>query len=145
MASFAKLDSNNIVTTVESVHNNVLTNPATGQEEEVRGLNFLRTLYNEPEAVWKQTSYNTQGNQHGLGGTPFRKNHPSEFFTYDESRDAFLYPFPTENPSFVLNETTCVWEPPVAKPDSSLLSENQRYIWNEATISWDILDIPDYS
>jgi hypothetical protein len=50
MASFAKLDSNNIVTTVESVSNNVLNNPATGQEEEERGLNFLRNLYNEPEA-----------------------------------------------------------------------------------------------
>jgi hypothetical protein len=144
MASFAKLDSNNIVTTVESVSNNVLNNPATGQEEEERGLNFLRNLYNEPEAVWKQTSYNTVGGVHILGGTPFRKNHAALGFTYDESRDAFLYPAPSENPSFVLNETTCLWEPPVAMPDSSGLSENQAYVWNEETLSWDIVDIPVY-
>jgi len=83
MASFAKLNSNNIVTTVESVSNNVLNNPATGQEEEVRGLNFLRNLYNEPEAVWKQASYNTVGGVHLSGGTPFRKNHASIGYTYD--------------------------------------------------------------
>ena len=144
MASFAKLDLNNIVTTVESVSNNVLNNPATGQEEEVRGLNFLRNLYNEPEAVWKQTSYNTVGGVHKLGGTPFRKNHAGIGYTYDESRDAFLYPAPTLTPSFVLNETTCLWEAPVAMPDLSGLSENQAYVWNEETLSWDIVDIPVY-
>ena len=144
MASFAKLDENNIVTTVESVHNNELTNPATGKEEEARGLNFLRTLHKEPTAVWKQTSYNTAGGVHTLGGTPFRKNHAGIGYTYDESRDAFLYPAPTANPSFVLNETTCLWEPPVVMPDPSGLSENQRYVWNEETISWDTLDFPDY-
>lgn len=144
MASFAKLNSNNIVTTVESVSNNVLNNPATGQEEEVRGLNFLRNLYNEPEAVWKQASYNTVGGVHLSGGTPFRKNHASIGCTYDESRDAFLYPAPTLTPSFVLNETTCLWEAPVAMPDLSGLSENQAYVWNEETLSYDIIDIPVY-
>ena len=145
MASFAKLDLNNIVTTVESVSNNVLNNPATGQEEEVRGLNFLRNLYNEPEAVWKQTSYNTAGGVHKLGGTPFRKNHAAIDYTYDESRDAFLYPAPTSTPSFILNETTCLWEAPVAIPDLALLSEAQIYMWNEDTTSWDIYNLADYS
>lgn len=144
MAYFAKLNLNNIVTTVESVSNNVLNNPATGQEEEVRGLNFLRNLYNEPEAVWKQASYNTVGGVHLSGGTPFRKNHASIGCTYDESRDAFLSPAPTLTPSFVLNETTCLWEAPVAMPDLSGLSENQAYVWNEETLSYDIIDIPVY-
>jgi len=64
MASFAKLDENNIVTQIESVNNTVLINPATNLEEEIRGINFLRTLYKEPTANWKQTSYNTHRGIH---------------------------------------------------------------------------------
>jgi hypothetical protein len=58
MASFAKLNSANIVITVESVINEVLKD-SNGVEQEQLGIDFLRTLYNEPNAVWKQTSYNT--------------------------------------------------------------------------------------
>jgi hypothetical protein len=74
MASFAKLNSANIVITVESVVNEVLKD-SNGIEQESIGIQFLRTLYNEPNAVWKQTSYNTVGGVHNNGGTPFRKNH----------------------------------------------------------------------
>jgi hypothetical protein len=58
MASFAKLNSANIVITVESVVNEVLKD-SNGVEQEQLGIDFLRTLYNEPNAIWKQTSYNT--------------------------------------------------------------------------------------
>ena len=142
MASFAKLDLNNIVITVESVSNNVLNNPDTGQEEEVRGLNFLRNLYNEPESVWKQTSYNTLGNVHLLGGTPFRKNHAAIGYTYDQDKDAFITIKPTEYSSWVLNNTTCQWEPPVSKP-TEVLPANQGYSWNEDTLTWDIVTYDD--
>ena len=74
MASFAKLNSNNIVERVESVVNDVLKD-SNGVEQEFIGLQFLRTLYNEPNTVWKQTSYNTYGGVHLNNGTPFRKNH----------------------------------------------------------------------
>tara|TARA_R100001244_G_scaffold30562_2_gene29447 strand:- start:1321 stop:1719 length:399 start_codon:yes stop_codon:yes gene_type:complete len=131
MASFAKLDENNKVIEGQSLHNNELINPATGNEEEDRGINFLRTLHNEPTAIWKQTSYNTAGGVHTLGGTPFRKNHASIGYTYDESRDAFIAPKPY--PSWTLNETTCLWDPPVAYP-----ADGERYIWNEDNQTWDL-------
>ena len=131
MASFAKLDENNKVIEGQSLHNNELINPATGNEEEDRGINFLRTLHKEPTAIWKQTSYNTAGGVHTLGGTPFRKNHASIGYTYDESRDAFIAPKPY--PSWTLNETTCIWDPPVAYPDDGI-----RASWNEDNQTWDL-------
>ena len=133
MASFAKLNSENIVITVISVVNEVLKD-SNGVEQEQLGIDFLRTLYNEPNAIWKQTSYNTVGGIHQLGGTPFRKNHAGIGFTYDETRDAFIAPKPFN--SWILNETTCIWEAPVARPN-----DNNIYTWNEQTLSWDLLNI----
>jgi hypothetical protein len=132
MASFAKLNSENIVTTVVSVVNEVLKD-SNGIEQENIGVQFLKNLYNEPEAIWKQTSYNTHGGIHNNGGTPFRKNHASIGYIYDEQRDAFI-PIKPYN-SWVLNEDTCNWESPVVYP-----TDGNRYIWNESTLSWDLLD-----
>jgi hypothetical protein len=131
MASFAKLDNNNIVLRVESVVNEVIKD-SNGIEQENIGIEFLKTLYNEPNAIWKQTSYNTNGGVHSLGGTPFRKNHAGIGYTYDEIRDAFI-PIKPYN-SWVLNETTCLWEAPVARPN-----DNNQYSWNESTLSWDLV------
>jgi hypothetical protein len=44
-------------------------------------------------------------------------------------RDAFIAPKPYA--SWVLNETTCLWDAPVAYPD-----DGKRYSWDEATTSW---------
>ena len=71
MAHFAKIGLNNKVITVNSVHNNELKD-SNGVEQEVNGIDFLTKLTGW--AVWKQTSYNTHGGIHTLGGTPFRKN-----------------------------------------------------------------------
>jgi len=129
MASFAKIGLNNKVIEVHSVHNDVLKD-AGGIEQEVLGIEFLTNLTGW--AVWKQTSYNTVGGVHRLGDTPFRKNHAGIGFTYDEDKDAFIPKKPYT--SWVLNETTCQWEAPVAKPDSE---SGQIYNWNEETKSWD--------
>jgi hypothetical protein len=134
MASFAKLDNNNVVLRVESVVNEVLKD-LNGIEQEQLGIDFLKTLYNEPNAIWKQTSYNTHGNIHSLGGTPFRKNHAGIGYTYDEIRDAFIPPKPFN--SWILNESTCLWEPPISKPTEQL-EENQYYSWNEDIINWEV-------
>ena len=133
MASFAKLDNNNIVTTVVSVVNEVLKD-SNGIEQEQLGINFLKTLYNEPNAIWKQTSYNTIGGVHSLGGTPFRKNHAGIGYTYDSQRDAFIPPKPYN--SWILNETTCNWNAPIPYP-----TDGQRYSWNEETQNWTLLNI----
>ena len=130
MASFAKIE-NNIVTIVVSVVNEVLKD-LNGIEQESIGIQFLKTLYNEPNAIWKQTSYNTIGGVHKSGGTPLRKNHAGIGYTYDSQRDAFIAPKPFN--SWILNETTCLWNAPVAMP----IDEN-RYIWNELTLTWDIV------
>ena len=79
---------------------------------------------------WVQTSYNTHGGVHANGNTPLRKNYAGIGYTYDEQRDAFIPPKPY--PSWTLNETTCLWDCPVAMP-----TEGGPYTWNETNQSWD--------
>ena len=128
MASFAKIGLNNKVIEVLSVHNNVLKD-SNGIEQEVIGIDFLTKLTGW--AIWKQTSYNTNGGVHMKNGIPFRKNHAGIGYTYDEDRDAFI-PKKTYN-SWVLNEQTCLWEAPVAKPN-----DGKKYNWNETNLTWDL-------
>ena len=118
MASFAKIGLNSKVIEVLSVHNNVLKD-SNGVEQEVNGIDFLTKLTGW--AIWKQTSYNNN----------FRKNHAAIGYTYDEDRDAFIPKKPYN--SWILNEQTCNWEPPVSKPNDS-----NMYIWNENTQNWDL-------
>jgi len=123
MAHFAKLGVGNKVLRVTVVSNDVATTEKAGEE-------FLQNLHGSRD-VWKQTSYNTIGGEHKLGGTPFRKNYAGVGYTYDQSRDAFIEPKPYD--SWTLNETTCLWEAPVAYPE-----DGQRYLWNETTKQWDL-------
>jgi len=128
MASFAKIGLNGKVIEVQSVANEVL-HDANGVEQEVNGIDFLTKLTGW--SIWKQTSYNTIGGVHKSGGIPFRKNHAGIGFTYDEDRDAFIPPKPFA--SWTLNETTCLWDPPVVYPD-----DDKLYKWNEETQQWDV-------
>jgi hypothetical protein len=96
----------------------------------VAELSFFDTFVDETPGEWIQTSYNTIGGQHVNGGTPLRKNYASVGGTYDSTRDAFIPPKPY--PSWVLNEDSCLWEPPVAYPDNG-----ERYRWNEENQTWD--------
>jgi hypothetical protein len=113
MAHFAKLGVGNIIETVHVVSNDIATT------EQV-GVDFLNNLYNSRD-VWKQTSYNNN----------IRKNFAGVGYTYDQTRDAFIPKKPFN--SWILNETTCLWEAPIALPDT----EN-RYNWNEETQQWDL-------
>ena len=139
MASFAKLNSENIVITVVSVVNEVLKD-SNGIEQEQLGINFLKTLYNEPNAIWKQTSYNTHGGVHSLGGTAFRKNHAGIGYTYDETKDAFIPQKPYN--SWILNEFTCLWEAPVARPEltQEQIDNKNYYKWNEEILNWELIN-----
>jgi hypothetical protein len=135
MAHFAKLNDGNIVETVEVVLDNVAPT-------EQAGVDFLNNLYGTND-VWKQTSYNTRGGEHILGGTPFRKNFAGKGYTYDETKDAFI---PPQNyPSWTLNETTCLWEAPVPEPEltQEQFNNDQRYQWNETNQTWDLVDISE--
>ena len=76
-----------------------------------------------------KTSYNTRGGEHLLGGTPLRKNYAGIGYTYDYEREAFIPPKPYA--SWTLNETTCLWEAPIEKPEG-------KYGWNEETQQWEL-------
>ena len=119
MAHFAEIGLNNTVVRVIVVTNDVLTD-ADGNESEQLGVDFCRDLFG---GTWLQTSYNNN----------FRKNFAGAGYVYDSTRDAFIAPQPYL--SWVLNETTCAWEAPVARPD-----DVNMYIWNESTLSWDGVD-----
>jgi hypothetical protein len=112
MAHFAQIDENNIVTQVLVIEQDVVD---TG-------------LFGEPRS-FIQTSYNTYGGVHKLGGTPLRKNYAGIGFTFDAIRDAFIPPKPFN--SWILDEDTCQWNAPVAMPQ-----DDKRYTWNEETLSW---------
>ena len=130
MASFAKIE-NNIVIAVHSVVNEVLKD-SNGIEQETIGIEFLKNLHGWEN--WKHTSYITVGGIHNNGGIPLRKNYAGIGFTYDENRNAFISPKPYN--SWVLNEETCTWNAPVARPD-----DNNIYTGNEETLNW-ILQTP---
>lgn len=119
MAHYAQLDNNNIVINVISGQDE-FSDPNTNWEEY-----YTR----ETGIVHKRTSYNTLAGKHKLGGEPFRKNFAGIGFTYDEVRDAFIPPKPYS--SWILNETTCCWEPPFFPPNDGHL-----YTWDEETSSW---------
>jgi hypothetical protein len=90
---------------------------------------FFETFVDTSPGEWIQTSYNTRGGQHTLGGTPLRKNYAGIGFTYDRTRDAFIPPQPF--PSWTLDDETCLWNAPVAYPEDGKL-----YAWDEQTTNW---------
>lgn len=116
MAHFAKIEDG-IVVRVSVINNDDITDE-NGVEQESLGIAFCNKLHGE--AHWVQTSYNNN----------FRKNYAGKGFTYDEERDVFIKP-KTRFPSWILNEETCDWEPPVSQPEDYL-----NYMWDEDTISW---------
>jgi hypothetical protein len=119
MAHYAFLDNNNIVTEViVGVDENELIegkDPETWYGE-LKNQRCLRTSYN--------------GN--------IRKNYAGPGSTYDPFRDAFV-PMKRYN-SWVLDEETCQWIPPVAYPEDGL-----PYIWDESAVEWTLANLSSES
>lgn len=90
---------------------------------------FFDTFIDSSPGEWIQTSYNTLGGVHLEGGTPLRKNFAAVGMTYDTTRDAFISPQPFN--SWLLDEDTCIWQPPAPLPTDNLV-----YEWNEDTLAW---------
>jgi len=115
MAHFAELDNDNTVLRV------------------IVGVDYPHdgeTIYQQVTGrVWKRTSYNTHAGQHLLGGTAFRKNYAGIGYIYDAQRDAFYAPKPYA--SWTLDETTCIWQPPIPVP-----TDGSMYQWDEDTVTW---------
>ena len=118
MAHYAFLDENNIVIQV-----------IPGKDENDGDLDWEQYYGEFQGQKCKRTSYNTQGNVHLLGGTPFRKNYAGVGYKYDEQRDAFIPP--KEFDSWILDEETCRWKAPIPYPD-----DGKYYQWDEATKTW---------
>jgi hypothetical protein len=117
MAHFAKLDKNNIVLEVNVVDNDNLLD-SNGVEQESIGVAFL-TIWSGGYSNWKQTSYNGS----------FRKNYAGIGFSYDTVRNAFIAPQPFS--SWVLDEETCIWQPPTPYP-----TDEKLYDWDEQQLNW---------
>ena len=116
MAHYAFLDENYIVTEV-----------IVGKDE--TNFDWERHYGDFRAQLCKRTSFNTLGGTHINGGNPFRKNFAGIGFTYDTNRDAFIAPKPFN--SWILNEETCLWEPPISYPNI-----DDFYIWNEEELNW---------
>ena len=121
MAHFAQIDEAGTVTQVIVV----------ADEHEADGEQWCANLLG---GTWKQTSYSTNAGEHGLGGTPLRKNYAGIGMKYDSERDAFIPPKPF--PSWQLNEDTCRWEPPIPAPE-------EPSTWNEEDQAWEPIEFPE--
>ena len=90
---------------------------------------FFDTFVDTSAGEWIQTSYNTYGGEHKLGGTPLRKNYAGVGYSYNRELDAFIPAKPFE--SWTLNNNTCLWSAPIPMPE-----DGKVYKWDEPTLSW---------
>ena len=146
MAHFAKLGANGKVIQVLTLDNKDMLN-ADGVEDESVGQQYLEQHNNWPAQMWIQTSYNTSGNTHKDGGTPFRGNYAGIGYTWDEDNNIF---WPKKSyASSVKNITEARWQSPIG--DAPALTAEQTsqngaethqwfYQWNEANTTWDLTD-----
>ena len=117
MAHYAFLDENNIVTQV-----------ITGRNEGDGDTDWEQWYGNFHGQVCKRTSYNTRGNVHSNGGTPYRGNYAGMGYTYRADIDAFVPPKPYA--SWTL-DANAQWQAPISYP-----TDGGIYSWDEATTAW---------
>jgi len=121
MAHYAFLDENNVVTHV-----------IVGKDEGEDGIDWeefygaVRTSYNTIGGIYRDPETNQPAVDQNKA---FRKNFAGIGYTYDKIRDAFIPPKPFE--SWLLNEDTCCWDPPVPYP-----TDGKVYYWDETSLSW---------
>jgi len=111
MAHYAYVDESNLVTSV-------IVGPDEGTEPE--GIDSWEAYFSakgKGQAV--RTSYNDN----------IRFNYAGIGYSYDAERDAFIPPTPY--PSWVLDETTCLWVAPIDYP-----ADGGQYVWDEETTDW---------
>jgi hypothetical protein len=103
---------------------------------------FFETFVDTSPGEWIQTSYNTRGGVHYDPETnqpsadqskALRKNYAGIDYTYDRTRDAFIAPKPYD--SWLLDEQSCLWNPPVEYP-----TDGKSYHWDEQTKEWQLVE-----
>ena len=122
MATFAQINGSNIVT-------NVIVVADSDAANEAAGITFCKALLGA-DTNWVQAFDD---------GTRFR--YPAIGMVYDSTNNVFYEQQPY--PSWTLNTSTWVYDPPVAKPDDdgpdgveAELTEFVTYDWEEASTSW---------
>ncbi len=126
MAHYAFLDENNVVTLV-----------IVGKNETEDGIDWeefygaVRTSYNTSAGLYIDPVTREPAEDQSRA---FRKNFAGIGYTYDQQRDAFIPPKPFD--SWILNEDTCCWDPPVPYPNDGL-----QYYWNESADNWSLLPL----
>ena len=105
MSHFAKIDKDNIVTQIIVAEQDFINSGAFGDS-------FL----------WVQTSYNAK----------FRHKYAGIGDTYDKVNEVFIAPQPF--PSWTL-DSSFEWQPGTPYP-----TDNESYVWNESTKVWDAKD-----
>lgn len=121
MAHYAFLDENNVVTMV-----------IVGKNEGEDGINWeefygaVRTSYNTAAGIYYNPETGLPAQDQSKA---FRKNYAGIGYTYDKVRDAFIPPKQYE--SWLLNEDTCCWEPPIPYP-----TDGRQYYWDESNLKW---------
>jgi len=130
MSHWAELDQNNLVIRV-----------LVGDNNDPNGDEGYQWLIDNLGGTWVKTSYNAIAGKRidpetneVLDQPGFRKNYAGIGYTYDELRDAFIPP--KQHPSWILNEESCIWVPPIDRP----FAEGKTYLWNESSLSWDEYD-----
>ena len=144
MAHFAKITENNEVIQVLTLDNSNMLN-TDGIETESIGQQYLQKHNHWPYNLWIQTSYNTSGNQHKLGGTPFRGNYAGIGYIWDSENQIFWPPKPYT--SWIKNISEARWQSPIGdEPALTAEQISQReanthfwiYFWNEENQTWDL-------
>ena len=138
MAHFAKISETNEVLTVLTLDNKDCKDEE-GTEVESIGQAYLEKHNNWPAHMWVQTSYNTAGGIHLLGGTPLRGNYAGTGHIWDKDNNLFYLKKP--HASWVLNTTDAQWHSPIGDAPDDLTDEEKaahtNYVWNEEGQSWD--------
>lgn len=118
MAHFAKIENNKVIQV--AVVENAVIRDVNGDEQESLGQEFLRSIHNEPNAVWLQCSYN-----HNI-----KNIFPCAGYDYDPSKDEFypVKPFP----SWVWNKEYKSWLSPIGQP-----TDETKTTWNESSGEWE--------
>jgi len=148
MAHFAKISEENEVLTVLYIENKLIEDENNVEQESI-GQTYLETHNNWPAHLWIRTSYNTSGNQHRDGGTPFRGNYANAGMKWYPEHDAFASAKPYA--SWVWNATHARWDSPIGGPPA--LTQEQlddtnangdpvyRYDWDEPNQTWNLVTI----
>lgn len=140
MAHYAQVNEDNVVVDIMKIND----------DYEDYGEDFINNICMIP-GRWIKTSYNTYGNKHKYGSSPFRGNYAMVGGTYDPIKDVFLHR--KTYPSMVLNEETLLWEYAVPFPDVIILPpekiltdipgriiiKTHEYKWNEDIVNWELI------